>query len=455
MFVKPLPEGCLIRSGTGADVGWESILSISDTFKKFLENLAIDNSETISLRYGEITSALNKKFRDTDSKTTNCLQVGSYGRWTAIKGVSDLDMLYIMPFGKWDDYKNGGQYRLLKDTKDAISARYPNTVVKVDRLVVRVLYASFHIEVQPVFELEGGGFNYPDTYNGGSWKVTKPREEIKAMAEVNAKKNRNLRRLCKMARAWKNKHGVGMGGLLIDTLAHNFLNSTTDYDERSYLYYDWMSRDFFRYLADLQDQGYYAALGSGQRVKVKKKFQKKASKAYDLCVKAIEAEGTDSQNAKWKKVYGRPFPAQKAEEKKATLVEANYEARNTEEFFEDMFPIDIRYDVQVECEITQKGFRPYLLTDSLQRRLRLQRQRSLKFYVYDHNVEGEFTLYWKVLNRGTEAIKRDCIRGQINKDNGSLARQETADFYGDHVVECAAVQNGVIVATDRIHVPIE
>lgn len=430
-------------------------MSISDTFKSFLDNIAIDNSETISLRYGEITSALNKKFRDTDSKTTNCLQVGSYGRWTAIKGVSDLDMLYIMPSGKWNDYKTGGQYKLLRDAADAISERYPTTTVKVDRLVVRVLYNNFHVEVQPVFELDDDSFYYPDSYQGGSWKTTKPRDEIKAMAEVNEEKNRNLRRLCKMARAWKNKHGVGMGGLLIDTLAHNFLKSTSDYDKRSYVYYDWMSRDFFKYLSELKHQDYYAALGSGQRVKVKKKFQKKASKAYDLCLKAIEAEGTDTQNAKWKKVYGRPFPAQKAEVAKAFIGDSNHHAKNTEEFFEDKFPLDIRYDIHIECEVEQKGFRPYFLTERLQLRLRLQKQRSLRFFIDDHNIDGDFTLYWKVLNRGTEAIKRDCIRGQITKDHGHLERRETADFYGDHIVQCAAVQNGVIIATDRIQVPID
>src|SRR5690348_1782284 len=90
--------------------------SISDTFKAFLSNLAVDNADTISLRYGEITSALNQEFRETDSKTANSLQVGSYGRWTAIKGISDLDMLYFVPAGLWDAYKDGGQYRLLART---------------------------------------------------------------------------------------------------------------------------------------------------------------------------------------------------------------------------------------------------------------------------------------------------------------------------------------------------
>jgi len=56
--------------------------------------------------------------------------------------------------------------------------------------------------------------------------------------KMDAAKKSNLRRLCKMVRAWNNKHGVGMGGLLIDTLAHNFLNSTSCYDDKSYFYCD-------------------------------------------------------------------------------------------------------------------------------------------------------------------------------------------------------------------------
>lgn len=429
-------------------------MSIADVFKTFLQNIAIDNAETISSRYGEITAALNKKFRDTESKTANSLQVGSYGRWTAIKGISDLDMLYVMPAGKWDTYKDAKQSKLLTDTKDAIKERYPNTTVTVDRLVVRVLYTDFHIEVQPVFELDDGSFRYPDTYNGGSWKVTKPREEIAAMSESNSEKNQNLRRLCKMARAWKNKHGQAMGGLLIDTLAYNFLKSTAEYDEKSFLYYDYMSRDFFLYLSEQSDQEYYAALGSGQRVKVKKKFQKKAKRAYELALKAIAAAGTDEENEKWRKIYGRGFPAAaKTVEKADSLARA---WRDTEEFIEDRFPIDIRNSITLDCDVSQNGFREYVLRDLLRRKLPLKASKSLKFYVAGHDIEGQFDLYWKVLNRGDEARRRDCIRGQIEHDRGGHnTRKEETTFKGDHIVECYAVQHGVVIATDRIHVPIQ
>jgi hypothetical protein len=428
-------------------------MSVSEMFQQFLSNIAIDNADQISLRYEEITACLNKKFRDTESKTANSLQVGSYGRWTGIKSISDLDMLYIMPKGKWDNYKDGKQSQLLTDTKAAIKARYPMTTVIVDRLVVRVLYAKFHVEVQPVFELEDGSFKYPETYYGGSWKITKPREEIKAMKDFVSEKNKNLRRLCKMARAWKNKHGVSMGGLLIDTLAHNFLKSTDEYNDKSYLYYDLMSRDFFKYLADQPNQEYYAALGSGQRVKVKQKFQEKAKKAYDLCIKAIDAEGTDGENDKWKKVYGRPFPAKLNATSKATN-NSTFLWRNTEQFIEDKYPVDIRHTLNIDCEVSQNGFREHFLTAMLAKRIPLLARKSLLFTINEISVPEPYSIEWKVLNRGEEAKKRNTIRGQITPDGGHHQKKESTDFRGDHIVECYAIKDGVVVAKDRIDVPI-
>jgi hypothetical protein len=429
-------------------------LSIADTFKKFVANLAVDNAATISSRYEEITCSLNKRFRDSESRTANSLQVGSYGRWTAIKGISDLDMLYIMPKGEWENYKDGGQSKLLSDAAAAIRARYPQTTVRVDRLVVAAVYSKFRVEAQPVFEQDDGSFKYPDTYNGGVRKVTKPREEIKAMSDFVSEKNENVRRLCKMARAWKNKHGAGMGGLLIDTLAYNFLISTDEYDDKSYLYYDLMSRDFFSYLRDLPKQDYFAALGSGQRVKVKKNFQRKAKKAYELCVKAIEAEGQANQNDKWRKVYGRLFPA--AEKLLKVEAASGRNVRMTEEFAEDVFGgIDIRNNITIDCNVEQSGFRTALLREILYERKLLKPRKKLTFSVVGTDIAVPYGLFWKVLNRGQEAINRDCIRGQIVADDGHKRRIETTTFKGDHVVECYAVVDRVVVATDRIHVPID
>ena len=420
-------------------------------FSEFIGNLAISNAETISLRYGELTSALNKEFRSTDSKTANTLQVGSFGRKTGINQISDLDMLYIMPRSSWDTYKDDGQLKLLQDTKAAILARYPRTTVRVDRLVVRVAYADFHVEAQPVFEQDDGSFKYPDTKNGAAWKITKPREEMAAVSDLDVAKNSNLRRLCKMARAWKNKHGVGMGGLLIDTLAFNFLSGTTDYDDKSHLYYDEMLRDFFEFLSQLPARDRYAAPGSGQHVRVKKPFGRKAKKAYDLCVKAIEADGTAAANAKWRKVFGRPFPSGEGE---AVFEKSSFLWDNTEEFIEDKYPVDIRHSLTIDCEVKQHGFREHWLREMVTRGMPLLARKQLEFRVVDVDVPEPYSIEWKVLNRGSEARRRNKIRGEIVPDAGAQTKTEPTMFKGDHLVECYAIKDGVVVAKDRVHVPI-
>tara|TARA_R110001606_G_scaffold399222_1_gene582289 strand:- start:10926 stop:12206 length:1281 start_codon:yes stop_codon:yes gene_type:complete len=426
-------------------------MTTKEMFTTLLKNITIANGTSITSKYEEITSALNKTFRNTESKTANSLQVGSYGRWTGINGISDLDMLYIMPSSKWVDYKDGKQSKLLDDTKDAIQARYPQTIVKKDRLVIQVLYKNFTVEVQPVFEQSDTSFKYPDTYNGGSWKITKPRDEIKAMKEFVEQKNKNLRKLCKMARAWKNRRGVGMGGLLIDTLSYNFLKSNSVYDNRSVASYDLMCRDFFKYLSDEPNKDYYLALGSNQRVAVKAKFQSKAKKAYELSLDAINAGESPSANKKWKKIFGRPFPSSTIQESQSSTISF----RNTEQFIEDSYPIDIRFNVKLECEVSQNGFREALLRTMLAKKLQLQSNKKLKFYISYINVPGEYIIKWKVLNRGVVAEQRDCIRGDIVLDKGFQNKEENTTFNGEHIVECYVIQNNVVVAKDHIKVPIQ
>lgn len=431
-------------------------MNTSEVFKEFLTNIKISDkkADDISYRYGRITKSMNQEFRATDSKTANSLQVGSYGRYTGINSISDLDMLYIMPASKWRDYnKSGGQTKLLQDTKSAISNTYSSSDIKVDRCVVTVNFTDAHIDVQPVFEIEDQDYKYPDTYGDGAWKITKPRKEMDAMVEFADNKNKNLRRLCKMARAWKNKHGVYMGGLLIDTLAYNFLKATAYYDEKSFSYYDEMCRDFFKYLYDQpKDQTEYGALGSKQRVKVRKSFKRKAKKAYDLAVEAIDATTDKNKHSKWRDVFGNDFPKYACEENEAKAINESY--RNTEEFIEAYYPVDIRYDLKIDCEVKQNGFREGSLREYLFKKIKLMPNKSLRFYIERIDVPAPYEVKWKVTNRGEQAIKRDCLRGQIIDDQGSQERKESTNFRGSHFVECYIIKNNVVVARDIIDVPI-
>jgi hypothetical protein len=383
-------------------------VKVSEIFDGLLENLKVDNRPTIAARRDEIAKALNKDFRAVDGSTKYQFMIGSYGRGTAIRGISDLDMLYILPAAIRDKYEgDSGPRRVMERTRAAIRSRYPATDVRVDQCVVVVQFKNFKFEVQPVFENSDRSFSYPDTYSE-TWKITKPRAEIDALREHDIDAGRNLRRLCKMVRAWKNEHGIVMGGLLIDTLVDKFFQSTEDYDEASTSSYDLMARDLFKFLSEEDDHEFYAAVGSRQRVRVKKRFQRKAKRAHELCLEAIAAAEKSSANKKWKAVFGRPVPSSATI---AASAEA-YSFRNTEEFIEDYYPVDVRYGLTIDCNVTQDGFRTRWLREMLSKRILLKAKKKLDFSISSTDVQQPYIVKWKVLNRGEEAERRDTIRGR-------------------------------------------
>lgn len=430
-------------------------MSVSYLFQTFLSNLAVKNRTEISGKYKEITKLLNKEFRGSDSETENCLQIGSFGRDTAIDGISDLDMLYILPDDLYKDYYNDeeGPRKILSKVREVIVARYPKTEIRVNQCIVSVSYTKFHLEVQPVFENDDGNFNYPDTC-AQVWKITKPRDEIKALNSTDKAKNGNLKSLCKMLRAWKNKAGVVIGGLLIDTLVYNFLQFHNSYDSATPNDYPNLLKDFFNFLSKEPDKQYYLALGSNQQVKVKASFQKKAKRAFTMCEKAIAEKTERKQVQIWRDIFGKYFP-----KSSDVLQEENYSQKGinydqTEEFIEDKYPVDIQYDLEIDCDVTQNGFRPHKLRYMLLNKLPLRACNDLKFYIVRNNVPKPYKIEWKVLNRGYEAQKRNMIRGQIISDNGHEMKIEHSDFVGNHIVECYIVKDNVIMARDFIDVPI-
>ena len=428
-------------------------MDVAKTFELFLSNLAINNRAEISQRYRSITKILNKAYWDTESETSHSLQVGSYGRGTAINGISDLDMIFELPWSvhsRIDDHEGNGQSALIQEVKNHIKSTYSRTDIRGDGQVVVIAFEGYFVEVVPAFTNSDGTYSYPDTHDGGSWKITKPREEIVAISELDKTSNGHLKDLCRMVRAWKNKTGTAMGGLLIDTLCYNFFKSHPDYSDRGYMYYDWLARDFFEYLSQTDnDQQFWLAFGSNQKVHKKGNFVRRAKKAYEKCKEAIEKQDNQSVNNTWKEVFGRPFPAS---EKVAEAVERSF--RDTEEFIDDRFEIDIRYSLNIDCRVSQSGFKTRLLSWFLSNRRRLKFHKGLEFFVRKCDVPAPYSVRWKVRNVGPMAEEKDQIRGQILADGGRKTKRERTNFNGPHYVECYIVKDEVCMARDKIDVPI-
>lgn len=292
-------------------------MTLTESFQSFCDNLQISSYKRgiVASRHDAVAKRVNLDFRDISGSTANTLYVGSYGRNTANGYFSDVDMIMILPYStyvQYNGYRYNGQSALLNAVRNSILKTYPSTCVKGDGQIVEVSFADgMKFEIVPAFECEDGSFYHADSNNGGSWKKTNPRPEIKAVSDADIAYNNNVRRLCRMARSWKHYCNVDIKSCLIDTLVIRFMRQWA-YRDKSYLYYDFMSRDFFKYLADQKENQYvWYAEGSAQAIYNISNFRPKAKNAYKLSLEAISAdnEGKEwTRNQKWRTIYGNRFP---------------------------------------------------------------------------------------------------------------------------------------------------
>ena len=267
---------------------------------------------TISSRYHQITKRINIDYYNSYSDTAHSLYVGSFGRGTEIH-TSDIDMLVQLPYNTYVKFKNytyNGQSSLLQEVKNVLAKTYSTSALKGDGQIISIPFSDgINFEILPAFINDDGSYTFANSNLGGSWKVTDPKAEINAMNSMNESCNHNLKRLCRMARAWRDNN-VPISGILIDILAYNFM-SNRQYRDKSYLYYDYMSRDFFKYLSERnKEQTLWKAMGSGRFISRTGSFEGKALVAYNLALEAIskEKDYPYSAKTKWREIYGSKFP---------------------------------------------------------------------------------------------------------------------------------------------------
>lgn len=288
--------------------------TLDSLFSGFNNSIKVPQAvlDIVDYRVGRIKAALDT-FYWGFTTTNKLIFIGSIGRQTDIH-TSDVDIVYLLPDTKYiqyDAYMSNGQQALLQEFRQAILFTYPQTVVKSDGLVIVISFTDgITLEIMPAFLQGDNSVKFPTANSGGSWRKADPFSEIAAINEIHTATNRNAKKLARMVRAWKDYNGVGMGGLQIDTYVERFLKNY-GYAGKSYTYFDWMTRDFFKFLSNENDQAaYILALGSNQQVYQKGKFCNAADGAYELAKKAEESFEKGFQTTAvghWSSIYGPKF----------------------------------------------------------------------------------------------------------------------------------------------------
>ena len=288
---------------------------VTRRFQEFLSNITLtdDQLEDGRTKIKGIVKSLNRHYWGIESDSTNYRLVGSWGKRTRVRPPRDIDIMFFLPAAvhqRFSERVGNSQSQLLQEVKDALSVTYSTTRMRGDGQVVVVPFNSFRVEVVPAFELQNGQTLICDTNNGGQYKTSDPIAEIKAFDTASQLSNGNTRDLVRMLKCWQTECSVPLKSFQLELLAMEFTEKW-EYKGNDRFWYDWMVRDFFRFLQG-KANGFVFQPGTYELISLGNDWLPKAERAYKVALDACEYEKTNIDilaQMYWKEIFGAEIKA--------------------------------------------------------------------------------------------------------------------------------------------------
>ncbi|MBP1309012.1 hypothetical protein JOD82_002032 [Paenibacillus sp. 1182] len=332
---------------------------------------------------------------------------------------------------------------------------------------VRIVYAeNYHIDfaIYRRFTDENGEYKYE--HCGSEWRERNPRAITKWFLDQNKDKDYKLREIVRLMKMFsKSRSGWANmpGGLIQSVLADEKFQSYDRTDER--FYYTMVSiRD--RLAVDKEvynptDTTKSLKLVSADSTKMDNLYNRLNDKLMKLDV-LFDSDCTYKHAVEaWENFFNHSYWTDLKQEERAQLTKSYsqlsesqvyYDYRETEEYISNMFPVNLKFNLELDCVVSKNDKRVGWLQAMLQRKQLLLPEHGLNFRAQT-DAPMPYEVYWKVRNRGDIAKQKDCIRGQIKRTD-SLYHVEETSFKGDHYVECYIIKSGECVAKGKVDVPI-
>lgn len=283
-------------------------------FTKFLENIELRKEERDDAegKADRIARSLASKYYPNQTFNPNwLLKVGSYGKGTACRPRSDLDMLFILPdadCARICNLQSQRQSQLLQEVKRQVQWTFPNTDLRADGQVVVARFATYNVDIVPAFALGDGRYLIAHTSDGGRWGATAPHAEARDLFSADQLTAGKATHLNKMVKIWKRECNVPLKSVYLEIIVNLFVQQWQHRD-MTIFYYDWMVRDFLAYLLR-HVNGRVKISGTDDWHDLGDCWQTKAQSAYARVIKACQHEHADlpySATEEWRKVFGYQF----------------------------------------------------------------------------------------------------------------------------------------------------
>lgn len=287
---------------------------VTSRFLQLQANLTLQNpdiSDALTKTQG-VVSSLNRSFYG-ESVVSRYLVGGSWGKNTAIRPSSDVDILFILPndvFDRFNARAGNKQSQLLQNVRDAIAVTYSQSRIRGDGQVVVVAFNSIEIEIVPAFPAQGGGFITCDTNDGGRWKLVNPAGEASALDQADTAFNGNVRKVTRILKRWKRHCNVPIKSLQIEQLVREALAGVAwgGYGE---FWFDWIVRDVFAHMISRAGGGFCMPGNPGEWISLGDGWRSKAISAYENACKACVYERLNmniAAGSEWQKIFGNAVP---------------------------------------------------------------------------------------------------------------------------------------------------
>lgn len=403
----------------------------------------------------------------TDYKIVEILEQGSVAMGTVTQNeINDYDIDVAIVFEK--EILPEGTTATKNIIVDALIKKCKNfkTQPEVKTNCVRIEYSEgYHIDFAIYRRFKNSNGEYEYEHCGSEWRSRDPRAITRWFIDENKAKNYNLRKIVRLLKVFcKSRDNWVMPGGLIQSV---LVNECYSYDTR-------LDKMFYNTLINIKNRldnnkEVLNPTDSSQTLLLIKKddtrminlstrldsYLSKLEILFDSkCTEenAINAWSKFFNHNYWNELLSNEFNGVNYSISKSDSIKI-LEYRETEEFIEYIFPIDIKYNLKLDCKVLQDGFMKHYLSYMLKNKIILKNNLKLEFLIEETDVPKPYDIYWKIRNKGNIAKEKDCIRGQIVKTNKSIHREETR-FRGEHYVECYIVKNNICVAKDKINVPI-
>lgn len=408
----------------------------------------------------------NEENKTSYSIVEDCVQ-GSVAMSTVTQNEnSDYDIDVAIVFSK-DDLGDKGAQATRNIVADALRRKTKqfNAEPEVKTSCVRIKYADgYHIDFA-VYRRYHDALNNCWIYEhaGSDWAQRELKglsDWFKTQNDASDGKLRKIVRLskmfCKSRDSWKNMPS----GLLQTVLCEEKLQDT--YERIDELFYYTMKEVVSRLDSD---ESVAAPVDNGRDLIPRKSDKKKVtnwknrlkSKLEDLDVLFKDSCTKDDALQAWYGFFNHDFWNEQMVESSSysnkLVLKSVRSFSDTEQFIEDLYPVNLSYYCRVSCDVSGNGWRPKPLSEFLTLLKHfLPHNFEIKCMMTGTNCPQPYTILWKVKNVGPEAERRNQLRGQIVEKGTSIV--EHSNFFGNHYIECYIIKNGVCVAKTRIDVPI-